>query len=185
MTWCIRISEPQSKLWIVTWRAMWALRTSPATTWTNCSRGAVSDGAPASTLVSGWADASEACRHRSTHALVKVAEKRPTRDRRVSPADYRTESAAARLLVLQGLQGAQPGRAPGRPDRGEDPDHHRHNGEDDQLADRHGERDLVKSRGQQRGEQQTEDDPDHRTDQRGDHALLPDHPFHLASGQAD
>jgi hypothetical protein len=48
----IRINAPQSKLWIVTWRPIPARFTSAATTCTNSSRGAVSSGAPASTLVS-------------------------------------------------------------------------------------------------------------------------------------
>jgi len=48
---CMRISAPQSKLWIVTRLTRPASRISRAVIWTNCSRGAVCSGAPASTLV--------------------------------------------------------------------------------------------------------------------------------------
>jgi hypothetical protein len=48
----MRISAPQSKLWMVTCLSSPAARISAAVTRTNCSRGAVSVGAPASTLVS-------------------------------------------------------------------------------------------------------------------------------------
>lgn len=46
------ISVPQSKLWIVTWRPIRASRMSATTVSTKSALGAVSCGAPASTLVS-------------------------------------------------------------------------------------------------------------------------------------
>src|SRR6266508_279684 len=92
---------------------------------------------------------------------------------------------APRSLVLQGLQRVELGRAPGREDRREHADHHCHRREDAQLQPRDREADPVQPGRQQQRQPEPENDPDRAADQRGDHALVPDHPFQLPPGQPD
>ena len=65
------------------------------------------------------------------------------------------------------------------------PDDDRHDREDDQRGDGQRELDEVDPHDEQPAEHDAERDPERPTDQRGDHALVPDHAPHLASRHAD
>ena len=89
------------------------------------------------------------------------------------------------LLVVQRLERVQLGRSPRREDRREDPHDDRGDGEDDDLRRREGELEEVDLRDEDAGEDQPERDPDERADQRGDDALVADHPPRLPAGEPD
>src|SRR3954467_16001949 len=107
--------------------------------------------------------------------------------RRMSAEPYRSRMiafigreryVAAGSLVVQRVQDVEPGGAAGRHDRrreaGEDGDDRKGG----QLRDRDRERDVVlrERLGHEPGEEDAEREPECRADQRGDDALVADHP---------
>src|SRR5918995_6133251 len=96
-----------------------------------------------------------------------------------------SRSSSAVLLVLERLERVQLRRPASREDRGDDPDDHGQDRKRDDLRRRQRELDEVDARDQERAEHDAEDDPQRPADQGGDHALVPDHPPHLAPRHPD
>jgi hypothetical protein len=95
--------------------------------------------------------------------------------------------AATALIRTAALEHVEPRRPPCREDRRHHPGQHRDERERQQRAERDGQRDVVGRQrlSGQRREEDAEREPESRPDQRGDHALVTDHPARLAPGHPD
>ena len=118
-------------------------------------------------------------------AVRSLRPSRPFRANLVTPHPRSPPRSA--YSYCSALERIEPGGAARRSDRRQEPCDHGHDREDDQLAERQLEAEVVLAERvrHERRQEDPERQPERRADQRRDHALMPDHPTRLPSRHPD